>query len=253
MKYFFKIFLVSISFPFFIFSQKFKISNISSEQYSIDRIAQGIYFKDFYSDTVRMVNLKNMEVNKTTFTYLPPIFSNKQHFMVYRNTLSDLDKQLSYEFDISEADSFGYMVNAGFPGSFSPSDSIFIYGNPKYYVPITEIPLKPINSGLNVFNSVNYDVNDAYPQWSSDSSFVFLSLHNDAILEYFLKSKKLDTLVIADTLKNNTFLGFAYNIKYNILAYSTPPDTSQIIFQYTNLICDSLIFSPYRDDIENIS
>ena len=228
-------------------SQKFLLTDINSTHFSIDRIAQQVYFKDFYSDTVRKVDLKNMEVNKTDFIYLPPILSNKQHLLVYGKTLYDIDKKLSFDFDVSEADSLGYMVNSSFPGSFSPNDSIFMYGNPKYYIPMNDSLLKPINTGLSVYQPVNYAVNDAYPQWSSDTSFVFLSGEN-VIAEYFLKSRRLDTLV---SLANYTnFLGFAYNVKHNILAYSTTNDTSEIYFHYKNSEKDILIFSPFRDDPE---
>ena len=225
-----------------LYGQKFQLSNIYSEEYSIDRIAQQIYFRDFYSDTVRKVSLKNFSVVKTNFLISTPIFSNKRHLMVYRDSLYDIDGQLSYKFNDSQADSFGYMPDPEFPGSFSPNDSNFIYGNPKYYVSLNDSALKPIETNLSVYS---FDFrNDADPQWSSDTSFVFLSIHDDAILEYFLYSNKLDTLTAVDTLSK--ILGFAYNTKYNILAYSTKEQ--KIFFHYKGNVEDSLIFSPDRDD-----
>lgn len=66
------------------------------------------------------------------------------------------------------------------------------------------------------------------------------------IAEYFLRSKKIDTLVVLNT---NIF-GFAYNINNNILAYSVGinPDTQKIYFHYKDHKPDSLVFSSMRDD-----
>lgn len=69
------------------FPQQFKLTNINSTNYSIDKIAQEIYFKDILSDTVRKVTLKNLEVIETYFKFVPPILSNKFHLIVYGDTL----------------------------------------------------------------------------------------------------------------------------------------------------------------------
>jgi len=81
----FFIILLSLIVPPNSYSQKFLLTGINSEQFSIDRIAQQVYFKDFYSDTVRKVDLKNLEVTKTSMLVLLPIFSNIQHLMLYGN------------------------------------------------------------------------------------------------------------------------------------------------------------------------
>lgn len=230
-----------------LYGQKFQLTHIQSTEYSIDRIAQQVYFKDFYSDTVRKVVLKNLSVTKTNFLILPPILSNKQHLLVYRDTLYNIDKRLSSTFDVSQADSFGYMVDAGFPGSFSPNDSNFIYGNLKYYVHLNDSTLKPIETIFSVYGKVDYNTNDAWLQWSSDTSIVFRS--NDSVIaEYFLNSKKIDTLVVLNT----NILGFAYNVKQNILAYSTSEVPPKIYFHYKNASKDSLVFSPSRDDSASV-
>lgn len=157
------------------YSQKFQLTNIQSTDYSIDRIAQQVYFKDFYSDTVRIIELKNLGITKTDFLIMPPILSNKLHLLVYRYRLYNIDKQSYFEIDNSQADSLGYLPNADFPGSFSPNDNDFMYGNPKYYIPIEDSALKPIPTGFSVYGSVDYNTNDSWPQWSSDTSIVFRS------------------------------------------------------------------------------
>ena len=77
-----------------LYCQQFKLTNINSTQYSIDKIAQQVYFKDSYTDTVRKVDLSNLSVSKTNFLILPPILSNKLHLMVYRDSLFDFNKQI---------------------------------------------------------------------------------------------------------------------------------------------------------------
>ncbi len=221
-----------------LYCQQFKLTNINSTQYSIDKIAQQVYFKDSYTDTVRKVDLSNLSVSKTNFLILPPILSNKLHLMVYRDSLFDLDKRVWYKFNDSQADSFGYMPEPEWPGSFSPNDSNLIYGNTKYYIPLNDSSLKPVETNLSVYGFS--DIIDAWPQWSSDTSFVFLSGGNpdSVITEYFLKSRKIDTLLTT----HGYLSGFSYNKKYKILAYSmgTP---SKIYFHYVkNNFPDSLIF-----------
>lgn len=176
--------------------------------------------------------------------------------MVYRLLVYNIDNQSSNKFDISQADSFGWAVNGDFLGSFSPNDSNFMCGNPKYYVAMMDSSLKPIPTILSVYGTVDYDVQGAYPQWSSDTSFVFLSTNRSIIAEYFLKSGRIDTLV--SITNNEEVLGFAYNLEYEILAYSvtnydhsTRRDPSLIYFHYKNSDNDSLIYSPLRDHPED--
>ena len=227
-------------------SQKFLLTDINSTHFSIDRIAQQVYFKDFYSNTVRKVDLKNLEVTNTGLLVLLPIFSNKQHLMLYGNNslydhgnknnyyLYNLDKQSKFII----TDTLSYPPDVENYYSFSPNDSNFIAIGGMHYFSLKDSSLLPLDI------EINYDQQiDAYPQWSSDTSFVFLSGDN-VIAEFFLKSRKLDTLV---SLANYTnFLGFAYNNKHNILAYSTTK--KQIYFHYKDTNRDSLIFYPVRDD-----
>lgn len=226
-------------------SQKFIISEIPSQQFTIDRINQEIYLKDFFSDTVRKIDLKNMEATITDFLYIPPVLSNKQHLLIYGNKLYDIDKQTYRVIASSSEDSLGYLIDSNFPGSFSPNDKIFMSGNPKNYILLDDSLLKPTPTGLNVYSIVSYNVRDAYPQWSSDTSFVFIT-NDNTILEYYLDSKKIDTLVIVNNYKRIT--GFSYNTKHNILAYSYNELPPKLYFHYKNTKKDSLIFSPFRDD-----
>ncbi|MDP3683035.1 MAG: hypothetical protein Q8S01_03800, partial [Ignavibacteria bacterium] len=230
-------------------SQKFLLTDINSTHFSIDRIAQQIYFKDFYSDIVRKVDLKNMEVINTGLLVLLPIFSNKKHLMLGGNNslydhgnknnyyLYNLDKQSNFII----TDTLSYPLFAENHYSFSPNDSNFITIGELHYFSLKDSSLLPLDKNI----EINYNTIDAYPQWSSDTSFVFL-LGYSVIAEYFLKSKRLDTLVSFASGANIT--GFAYNMKHNVLAYSIYGIIPQIYFHYKNSNSDSLVFSPLRDD-----
>ena len=226
-----------------IYSQKFQLTNINSTKFSIDRIAQKVYFKDFFTDTVRVINLKTLEIRKTDFQILPPILSNKLHLMVYRYSIIDINRKKSYDINTSNTDSLGDLPNSDFAGSFSPNDVNFMYGNPKYYIPLTDSVFKPIETGLCVYGIVDYFTTDAWPQWSSDSSFIFLSVEK-TIAEYFLKSKRIATLVTGNT----RITGFDYNIKHKILAYSKYENYPGIYFHYQDKQIDSLVFGTLGDD-----
>ncbi len=229
-----------------LFCQTFQISDIYSDQFSIDKIAQQVYFKDLFTDTVRIVDLKDGSVKKTKYTISQPIFSNQYHLMVYRDSLYDLDKMLSYKFNDTGLDSFAHQFS-GWPGSFSLNDSYFIYGNTKYYVPLSDSTLTPIETDLSVYEFA--DVMDAWPEWSSDTSFVYVTGHRNNIAEYFLKSGRTDTLVSLE--EGIVITGFAYNKNEGILAYSLPYHP-RIYFHYVNNNTpDSLFFDTERDEPDN--
>lgn len=225
----------------------FLLSVIHSTRFSIDRIGQQVYFKDFYSDTVRKVDLKTLEETNTGLLVSLPIFSNKQHLMLFGNNalydhenknnyyLYNLDKQAKYII----TDTLCYPPNSEYFNTFSPNDSNFITIGGSHYFSLKDSSLLPLNIEM------NYNTMDAYPQWSSDTSFVFLS-GDDVVVEYFLKSKRLDKLV--NLANSANILSFAYNVKHNILAYSIYGHPSQIYFHYKNSNPDSLVFSPLRDD-----
>lgn len=233
------------------FCQMFRLTDIYSEQFSIDRIAQEVYFQDLFTDTIRAVSLKNLSViNKTGRRVLLPFFGNKKHIILYGNNSSigdsakdniflyDLDKESYYLI----TDTIGFPFASNYLLSFSPNDSNFIFID-NHYLSLKDSLFYPIESNL----SIDFNETVSSPQWSSDTSFVFLSGNDAAILEYFLKSKKIDTLVVADSQAYLSLQGFAYNTKDNILAYCTyyPP---KIYFHYKDTNEDSLVFLPERDD-----
>jgi len=240
---FFVLFITVLSHP-----QKFLLTDIYAEQFSIDRIAQQVYFKDFYSDTVRRVDLKTLEVTKTGFLVSLPVFSNIRHLMLFGdNSLYDHgNKNTFYLYDfltnskliLTDTVAFPYGVEHLY--SFSPRDSNFYHIAGSYFS-LKDSTLLPLAKNI----KLNLSTMDVFPQWSSDSSLVFLS-GNGVIAEYFLKSKRLDTLV--NFANSGNITGFAYNIEYNVLAYSIFEIIPQIYFRFKNSNSNSLVFSPTRDD-----
>lgn len=265
----YKIFLF-IGFLFFLF-----LSNSNAQSYynnfaiapnyyvndfSIDRLAQQIYI-DFYGGRDLKIDLKTGAVDTTRLMGLASYlaFANKHHLMLSNDTLYDLNKG-SYFAPIPQdtINNFNWQFVQPY---FSPNDSnlmISFYYNITTTDPTTDITnnfifsLKdslfiPIDSSVQprVYTYGNF------PQWSSDTSFVFQA-GDSAIAEYFIRSRRIDTLV---TLHNyNRVVSFTYNAKYNILAYSISkggiiPNISPLIyFHYKDSTSDFLAFSPVRDD-----
>lgn len=230
-----------------IFSQKFLLTDINSNQYSIDKITQQVYFRDYLNGVVMKVDLGDMSVKNTGWYFLLPFFANNHHFMLYGNNSywGDSSKDNIYLFNLDSQSYYQVTDTMGFPpyvdyGSFSPNDSFLI--NPGFYFSLKDSSLKPLNI------AINYNINDAWPEWSSDTSFVFLAgpQPDSIIAEYFIKSGRVDTLVALP--QYNTIYGFSYNRKYGILAYavlSIPPPTPKIYFHYAGQnIPDSLIYEP---------
>ena len=230
-------------------SQKFLLTDINSTQFSIDRVGRQVYFKDFYTDSVRKIDLKTLEVTNTGFLVSLPVFSNIKHLMLFGdNSLYDHgNKNTFYLYDFNTHSKLILTDTVAYPDgvedifSFSPMDSN-LFNIAGSYFSLKDSTLLPLAKNGKLYLSTM----DAYPRWSSDSSLVFLC-DPDVIVEYFLKSKRLDTLVIFAAIN-----GFAYNTKHNILAYSSTEHPPQIYFHYKNSTKDSLIFSPSRDDPNSI-
>ena len=177
-----------------LYSQQFQLTDINSTQFSIDRIAQQVYFKDFYTDTVRKVDLRDMSLIKLWRHISLPIFANKHHIMLYGNSTfyndsGDSSKDNIYLYNLDKnsyfqiSDTLGYYPYPNeYPYSFSPNDSNFIF-TPSSYLSLNDSSLKPFN-----YRNIEYSINDAWPQWSSDTSFIFIAPDDSVISEYFLKS-----------------------------------------------------------------
>lgn len=213
--------------------------------YSIDRIAQQIY-ADLYAGAIFKIDLRTAAVDSTGLHGMAPIFSNKRHLMVYGGTLYNLDKGTSYAIT-APPESTGNTYGA-LPISFSPDGSnvtwtkTYDYPNPhpnrEFIFSLKDSSFTPVDSTVWPYGG---GTDKSSTQWSSDTSIVFPAGSN-AIAEYFIGSRKIDTLISTGSLP---IASFAYNTKYNILAYVIPDQNYQpeIRFYYANSQRDSLILS----------
>lgn len=239
------------------YGKKFVIApNNYLNDFSIDRIAQQVY-ADYYMGWIFKIDLKTMSVELTKYAGVAPAFGNKRHIMYRADTLYDIDKGTFYK--IVSRDSVGNWplpLDASFSSDrFSPSDRNLVYSAyfsteypnnlnfRNYCLSLTDSTLSPIDTAV-IFSNTHANSS----QWSSDSSFIFTVPGDSCLAEYFIHSRKIDTLI---TLRDyRRISGFAYNSRLNILAYAVenvgaPP---QIYFHNRGSATDSLAFSPFRDD-----
>jgi hypothetical protein len=235
------------------YGNKFIIApNNPANDFTIDRIAQEIYF-DYYKGWPFKVNLKTMVVEPTN--HVAPAFGNKKHLMLYGDTLYNMDQETFYKLPLPDSPIFAGSLTYSFPILFSPHDS-----NLMFSIASLESP-HPVNGYIFSFRdssltqidtSVNFTEESnglLIPQWSSDTSFVY-GINDSCLVEYFIGSKRIDTLV---TLHNYIKItSFAYNTKENILSYGAsgwvaPNFDERIYFYYRGSISDSLVFSLQSD------
>ncbi len=224
-----------------------------ANEFSVDRIAQIVYF-DFSFGTPYKIDLKTMAVTPSNFLNAP-IFSNKQHLMIYGNSLYDIDKGSQYEFTFPDSTGNTY---TGLPRYFSPNDRYLMCSNScpesnpyrgpfrSYIFSLEDSSLTPVDTSVHIDYSGYRGV---VPQWSSDTSIVFPTSQS-SIAEYFIHSKRIDTLVTPHISDYNQIVSFAYNTRLNILAYSIyiGGEVPRIYFHYRDSAEDVLAFSPLLDD-----
>jgi hypothetical protein len=139
--------------------------------YTFDKIAQEVYFRGIFTDTVKKVNLKDMSETVTGRKFILPFFANKYHFMLYGNNSryedSSKNNIILYDLDNNThhllTDTTGF-PDGGYEGTFSPNDSFFVY--PGFYFSLKDSTIKH-------FWFYFREINDSWFEWSSDTSFVY--------------------------------------------------------------------------------
>ncbi len=239
------------------YGSRFKIApNYYVTDFSIDRIAQQIYF-DYFGAWKIKVDLKTGTID-TTWHGGTATFGNNQHLMFDLDTLYNLDEDSYYALIPPDTIRNSYW-NFEHP-YFSPNDSNLMFSilypepYPTSYITnnfifsLKDSSFSPVDT--NVWPKSSYLGYGNSPQWSSDSSFIYFA-GDSAIAEYFIRSKRIDTLV---SLHNySKIVSFAYNTKENILSYSAsiwvnPNFIQRIYFHYKDSTSDYLAFSQERDD-----
>ncbi len=229
------------------YGNKFEIApNNYANDFTIDRLAQEVYF-DYYKGWPFKVSLKTMVVESTNF--IAPAFGNNSHLMFYGDTLYNMEKGDFFALPLPDSSSFTGSLTISFPHLFSPNDSCLIFSitstvSPHlvkgYVFVLKDSSLIPVDTSVNFYVTLP-------PQWSSDTSFVF-GANDSSLAEYFVYSRRIDTLVIEKKYK---ITSFAYNTRLNVLAYGVG-NVNQIYFHLRHSISDSLVFSPSRDDSSSV-
>ena len=229
--------------------------------FKIDRLTQQLYFS-FNMGRNLKVDLQTGAIDTTQYAgYVGAVaFSNMQHLMYNSDTLYNLEND--YRYALIPPDTI-YNSSWHFYPYFSPNDSNLMFSilypgqepNPtlsitnNFIFSLKDSSFIPIDSAVQSYSG-HMGGYGSYPQWSSDSSFVY-PLSDSAIAEYFIRSRRIDTLVSLH--KYSKIVSFAYNMKENILSYSASiwvdPDFSErVYFHKRDSGFDYLVFSPARDD-----
>jgi FlgD Ig-like domain len=246
------------------YGKKFIIApNYYFNHFTIDKIGQQIY-ADLYGGRVYRVDLRTMEVDTAEFADMAPVFGspvfgNKKHLMFWGGTLLDMDTGSLYKLPIPDNPEYVGSLYYMFPILFSPNDGNLMFSlispTPPYLVNGYIFSLKD-SSLTQIDTSVNFTAEsngELIPQWSSDTSFIY-GTSDSCLVEYFIGSKRVDTLVMLHNYGKIT--SFACNTKENFLAYGSsiwvaPNFSERIYFHYKDSTSDVLAFSLADDSTCN--
>jgi hypothetical protein len=232
-------------FPINAYPQAYRLSGIPCDDYSIDRFTGDIYIATWI-DGIWKTNINTKIEEKSKFPTLP-IFANKTHKAVYLNSndtsicLYDFEKDISIKlFPIN-------IYGIAYVDLFSPNDNklavnyyLYNFDNGSYY----HDSLAIIHHWGLAFRSI----------WGSDSSIIYS--FGDSILEYFLESKRTDTLFV----DNNWYrLGdFAPMVSKDEIFYSTVDNTIETSTSIIHLLnkktkTETIIYDYLVNENDNIA
>ncbi|MBZ0198861.1 MAG: T9SS type A sorting domain-containing protein [Ignavibacteriaceae bacterium] len=226
------------------FSQVFHINNNPAEGFVIDKVGKDIYYWEFSSGVIKK-NLYTSQIDTVDFGYSFPSFANKTHKNVLFETqyiarLYNLDKDTSYIiFNLDNKKKLQKSICRGLEYAsfiFSPNDSLILFHDPDSYYWLKAFRFSDSTFYICPAQTLDY----ARIEWSSDSTLIFKS-HDTEILECYLYSGRIDTLV---KIENKYILGYSYNRQQNILAYSYGNDYphNKIYIYYRNGDSTRVIF-----------
>jgi len=215
--------LILIIFPLQAnFSQQFHINNNPADAFALDRIGHDVYYRDMWSQYYIKKNLFTQQTDTTEFFYIAPTFANKSHKSAYFENnsivrLRDYDNDTSYYIfsigkELKSNNSPGGFESANL--MFSPNDSLILY--PSWTQPNT---YKAFRLSDSTFYQCPVQTADySRIEWGSDSTLIMATGNQNVVTECYLYSGKIDTLALA--AEWNGMMGYSYNIRHNILAYS---------------------------------
>jgi hypothetical protein len=225
-------------------SQDFIVTDLQVNDYVVDPFTKDIYFQPI-SSFILKANIYTQKNDTTSFPSLP-VFANKKHIVgyEYENKIYfyDFDQDITYQF----LDSTLNLIDL----KFSPNDSAVVFNNT--YHEINNYHINKLNHYPNLF-SYNYVEGDL--DWSSDTTLI-RSGSDHSIIQYYIKSGKMDTLIEAQSNYQDYYPKphLAYNDSLNAVAYTRFSSTSTILGLYyldthNNII---LFEGPYEVDYRSL-
>ena len=234
-----------------ISAQKFQINHVPSDRFIIDKIGKEIYYRNAWPQFFFKKNLYTQKIDSTNFVFVGPSFANQRHKYLYYDytgaKMTDLENDTTYYIFYYNKNSNQKISIQGFESTsflFSPNDSLVLFN------------ARDLPDWLEAFrfsDSTFYlcpaqTLDDARIEWSSDSTLIFKS-HDTEILECYLYSGRIDTLV--KTGQYQHIMGYSYNLRQNILAYSYGNDYphNKLYFYYKNGDSTRIIFDQGIDPV----
>ena len=238
-------FISFIILPNNIFSQAFHINHIPADKFNIDKFAQEVYYRDVFTYYFIKKNLISQKIDTTSYFYSPPVFANKSHKSVHFSggsvILHDHDKDTSYVLfypPYTNENKGGTYITYGF--LFSPNDSFLLFQP-------AELKYTAFKLSDSTFHKINMPAfEDYFIHWSSDSTVIFKWDNQSKILEYYLYSGKIDTLI--NLPEYPPIISFAYNKNKNILIYSTGELYPKLYLYNKETDSTTIVFNILTDD-----
>lgn len=197
---------------FQLYGQIFQITEDETDEYCIDRYTDDIYYEEFIFGTHKKINFYTRIVTNSVLPALPE-FANNSHKAAYvfdRNLyLYDFTKDSTYLLaDLRNLHSTKNVSNVFNGLYFSAADSYLLVtgGDETHYYSFAD----------SSFQSLGFKIFEGNPQWSSDTTLLFINLENE-ILEYNFISKETKNIL---STQFPPILSFAYNPIENLIAYS---------------------------------
>ncbi len=195
-----------------LYGQIFQLTEDETDKYVIDRFTDELYYEEIIFGTQKKINFNTRIVTNSALPALPE-FANNSHKAAYifdRNLyLYDFNEDSTYLLaDLRNLHSTKNLNNVFNGLYFSTNDSYLLVaeGDESHYYSFID----------SSFQSLGFLIFEGNPQWSSDSTLLFVNLENE-ILEYDFITKETKNIL---STQFPPILSFAYNPLEDLIAYT---------------------------------
>ena len=217
------------------FGQSFQITHILTQNFSLDKFANEVYFTQYGPYNIFVKNLKDSTIKVCPFPSIP-VFGNRSRKCVY----GDGDSIFVFDFETMEKTKIG--ETAGPYGAlayeFSPNDKYVLFKD--HYYSFMDSTLHQIDFSPDPFLNI---------QWMTETKFVW-AFDNEQILSFDLLNNSIDTVLTF--APNLPFTTYSFNRKTNLLYYSlSQPEYPKIHSFNSTTHSDSIIIDTEDDTTDN--